>query len=364
MDKKYMALALELAEKGEGFVNPNPMVGAVIVNGNKIIGQGYHMAYGGSHAEVEAIKNASESVEGSTMYVTLEPCSHHGQTPPCADLIVEKGIKKVVIAMLDPNPLVAGRGVKILREAGLVVVEGVLREEAQNLNRVFTKYITRQSPYVIIKTAMSLDGKIASRSGDSKWISSEASRREVHRLRHRYSGILVGVNTVIGDDPELTCRLKEASKNPTRIVLDSRLRVPLDSKILKVTQDKKTIIVTTPEKNKEKEGLIKALGVKVLTVASKNQRVDISQALSALGNLGIDSLLVEGGSDVNFSMFESNNVDQVISFVAPMIIGGRDSKTPVGGKGFDSIRESLDLGEIHVKPIGNDLMITAYVRRD
>ena len=254
MHEKYMEQALDLAEKGKCYTSPNPMVGAVIVKNGKVIGSGYHEVCGGNHAEVNAIESAIESVEGSTIYVTLEPCSHHGKTPPCADRIIKEKISKVVIAALDPNPQVAGRGVEKLRNAGVEVEIGVLEEESIVLNEVFMKYIIDKEPFVLMKTAMSLDGKIATKTGESKWISSEDSRNEVQELRRYLSGIMVGIGTVLADDPELTCRIDE-KKNPTRIIVDSKLRIPLKAKVLKNQDKAKTIIATTKEMKKSKQAL-------------------------------------------------------------------------------------------------------------
>ena len=258
-----MEIALELAKKGAGKVNPNPMVGAVIVKDGKVIAQGYHEEYGKSHAEVNAFNNALEDVRGATMYVTLEPCSHYGKTPPCVEKIIEKKISRVVIGMVDPNPIVRGQGIEKLLSQGIEVVTGVLEEKCKKLNEVFIKYITLKKPFVIMKTAMSIDGKIATSSGESKWITKEESRKQVHKLRNEVSAIMVGVNTVIKDDPELTCRI-ENRKNPIRVIVDSALRIPSDSKVIKGANKVKTIIACTEKLNNEKVLVLKKQGVEIL----------------------------------------------------------------------------------------------------
>ena len=285
-----MELAIKLAKKGEGKVNPNPMVGAVIVKDGIVIGEGYHEKYGEGHAEVNAFKSLKEDPSGATMYVTLEPCSHYGKTPPCADKIIKNNIKRVVIGMIDPNPLVAGNGVDKLKKAGIEVKVGVLEEKCKKLNEVFIKYILSKKPFVVLKTAMSLDGKIATRTGESKWISSEKSRLQVHNLRNKLSAIMVGVNTVIKDNPELTCRI-ENGNNPIRIIVDSTLRIPMNSKVLQ-NKDNKTIIATTKRANiKNMQELLKK-NINVLIIDEKNGQVDLSALIKKLGELNIDSILL------------------------------------------------------------------------
>ncbi len=244
--QKFMLRALDLAKKGRGFVNPNPMVGAVLVKNGKIIGEGYHTAFGKPHAEVEALQNATKNVAGATAYITLEPCSHYGKTPPCAVALIEAKIKTAVIAMLDPNPLVSGRGVQLLEEAGIEVIVGVEEDKAKEFNKVFLKYITSKTPYVLLKTAMTLDGKIATQTGDSRWISSEISREKVHKLRHELMGIMVGINTVLQDNPSLDCRLEGSVRQPVKIIVDSLLRTPLNAKLW---ENNAQIIIATTEKN-------------------------------------------------------------------------------------------------------------------
>lgn len=360
MDKFYMNLALELAKKGKGRVNPNPMVGVVIVKDNKIIAQGYHEEYGNNHAEINAINNAKENLEGSTMYVTLEPCSHYGKTPPCVEKIIETKIAKVVIASLDPNPLVSGNGVKKLVDAGVEVVTGILDYENKKLNEVFMKYIVKKVPFVIMKSAMSLDGKIATKTGESKWISCEESRMNVHKLRNEVMGILVGVNTIIQDNPQLTCRLKNG-KTPIKIIVDSNLRIPLDSKVIKGAHHYRTIIITT---SSSKESIVKELeskGVEIIIAESKDNRVDLNDMMKKLGQLNIDSILLEGGATLNFSAVKEGIVDKLQIYIAPKLIGGKVSKTPIGGNGIEKLKDSYQIRDINVKMVSEDILIEGYL---
>lgn len=361
LNEKYMELALTLALKGKGTVSPNPMVGAVIVKDGRIIGEGYHQRYGEGHAEVNAFKNASEDVKGATMYVTLEPCSHHGKTPPCAEKIVEKKIKKVVIGTLDPNPLVSGRGVKILQDAGIEVESGILNDKCIKINEIFMKYIVKKEPFVVMKSAMSLDGKIATSAGESKWITGEESRRNVHVLRKELSAIMVGVETVIKDDPELTCRI-ENGINPIRIVVDSTLRIPIDSKIIKTADKVKTIIATTKKAERNTIKILEDYGVQIIIAdTNKEGRVDLKDLMKKLGEAKIDSILLEGGAKLNFSALEQGIVDKVQIYIAPKIIGGQNAKGPVGGLGIDKLEQAFKLKEITYKTVGEDILIEGYI---
>ena len=355
-----MERALELAKKGIGKVNPNPLVGAVIVKDGRIIGEGYHECYGEAHAERNAVKNATESVEGSTIYVTLEPCAHYGKTPPCVDLIIEKKFKKVVIGMLDPNELVAGKSIEKLKEHGIEVVVGIKEEECKRMNEIFIKYITSKIPFVILKSGMSLDGKIATYSGESKWITSKESREDAQNLRNRLSSIMVGVNTVIADDPELTCRINN-EKNLIRIIVDTNLRIPLDSKVVK-NKDKLTIVATTLSSDESKKQILRDAGVKVIEVQENNNRVNLKELVKKLGEEGIDSILIEGGGTLNFSSLEENIVDKVIFYIAPKIIGGEDSKSSIAGRGFAKLEEAVNLKYMSYKRIGEDLVIEGYTK--
>ncbi len=357
-----MKRAIELSTGGIGYVNPNPLVGAVIVKGGRIIGEGYHKAYGGYHAEIEAFRNAVEDISGATMYVTLEPCSHYGKTPPCAVEIVNRGIKRVVIGMVDPNPKVCGTGIKILQENGIDVVTGVLEEDVRVLNEIFVKYITKNRPFCIMKTAMTLDGKIATYTGDSRWISNERSREYVHQLRHRVSGIMVGIGTVLNDDPLLTTRLTEKEgKDAIRIIVDTNLRIPLNTKIVKTSSNVKTIIAAS-KVDKEKVTSLKDMGIEVLKIPMKNKLVDLDILMDELGNRGIDSVLLEGGGTLNFSALSSGIVDKVMAFISPKIIGGKDAKTPVEGKGFEFIRNGVQLKDTNISNFDGDILVEGYVK--
>ncbi|MFL0269081.1 bifunctional diaminohydroxyphosphoribosylaminopyrimidine deaminase/5-amino-6-(5-phosphoribosylamino)uracil reductase RibD [Candidatus Clostridium radicumherbarum] len=365
MDIKYMKRALELAGKGIGYTNPNPLVGAVIVKDGKIIGEGYHEVYGSSHAEVNAFKNASEDVKGATLYVTLEPCSHYGNTPPCANAIAEKGIKKVIIGLKDPNPLVAGRGIKILQDNGIEVITGVLENEGRKLNEIFLKYITTKLPFCIMKTAMTLDGKIATHTGDSKWITGELSRKYVHRLRHRMAGIMVGIGTVLTDDPMLNTRLdNEEGSDPIRIIVDSSARIPLEAKALNLSSKAVTIIAATEKADKEKLKALEEKGAEIIITPLKNNRVDLSFLMKSLGERKIDSILLEGGSKINYAALEEGIVDKVNAFIAPKLIGGEAAKSPVGGLGKAYMKDAIELKDIDIYTFGNDIMVEGYIKKE
>lgn len=364
MYEKFMREAINLAKKGEGKTKTNPLVGAIIVKNNKIIGRGYHEYYGGNHAEVNAFKSCKEDVRGAEMYVTLEPCSHYGKTPPCANEIVKRGIKKVIVSMIDPNPLVSGRGIKILKENGIEVVIGVLEKETRRLNEVFIKYITKKQPFCTLKFAMTLDGKIASYTGDSKWISNKVSREYVHKLRNKNSAIMVGINTVIKDNPELTTRIKgEKCKDCERVIVDSNAKIPLDAKILNLQSKAKTIIACTEKANKEKLKLLKQKGAEIIIAPEKEGRVDIKYLFYILGERGINSLLIEGGSEINYSVLNEELVDKIIVFIAPKIIGGRKGKTVVGGNGIKLMKNAIELENMTFNSIKDDIMLEAYVKK-
>lgn len=354
-----MRIAIQEAIKGSGFVNPNPLVGAVIVNDEKIISTGYHKKYGENHAEINAFENAENEVEGATMYVTLEPCSHYGKTPPCVDKIIEKKIKRVVIGMLDPNPLVSGNGINKLMNAGIEVECGVLEEECKKINEVFIKYITKKNPFVLLKNAMSLDGKIATKYGESKWITGEKSRVYVHELRNEFKGIMVGINTILTDDPMLNCRL-DNGRNPIKIIVDSSLRIPLEAKVL-INEPEKTIIATTEKSDINKINKIENLGAKVISVPDYFGKVNLNLLMEKLGELKIDGILLEGGGTLNFSALESGIVDKVITFISTKIIGGKDSITPVEGSGIERLSQAFMLKETQMKSLGGDIVIEGYI---
>lgn len=367
IDEQYMSVALSLAKKGAGFTNPNPMVGAVIVKDGKIIGQGYHKKYGGPHAEVNAFADADErgeNTKGATIYVTLEPCFHYGKTPPCVDLVLKKEVSRVVIGTLDPNPLVAGQSVTKMEKAGIAVVSGVLKEECLKLNEIFFQYVTTKKPFIFLKSALSLDGKIATVTGESQWISCEESRREVHELRGVYASIMVGIGTVLADNPSLTCRL-EGKKSPIRIIVDSSLQTPLDANVLKNQDIAKTIIATTSKSkaDKEKKKQIEAMGVEVLVVDEKDGHVDLDKLQQAISERKIDSVLLEGGADLAFGAIKAGIVDKVRYYIAPMMLGGQQSKAALGGEGFEHLSDAFLLENVTTRKIGQDICIEGYRRK-
>ena len=353
MDRDYMKMALELAKKGEGRVNPNPMVGAVVVKDGKIVGRGYHKEYGGPHAEVFALDEAGERAVGATMYVTLEPCAHYGKTPPCAEKAVKSGIKKCVIATLDPNELVAGKGIEILKRAEIEVKVGLFEKESRELNSVFMKYIKRKEPYVFVKFACTLDGKIATRTGDSKWISNEKSREYVQLLRNRFMGIMVGVNTVINDNPRLTARVNHGI-DPYRIVIDPNLRTPEKSRIVINNSDKKTIIITSKEnENSKKLDFYLKLGVEFIFLGGKEFKM--REVFREIGNRGIDSVLVEGGSKVISSCIKERVMDEGIIFIAPKIVGDRSAISFISGVELSSMSDAINLDKVSYRVFGDNV---------
>ena len=342
MDEKYMDLALELAEKGRGYVNPNPMVGAVVVKDGEIVGKGWHKFYGGPHAEVYALDEAGEKAEGATIYVTLEPCSHFGKTPPCAEKIKKMKIKKCVIACLDPNPIVAGRGKKILEEAGIEVVVGVREKEAKELNKVFMKYITEKNPYLFLKCAITLDGKIATNERDSKWITNEKSREKVQFLRHEYMGIMVGINTLINDNPRLTARI-ENGVNPFRIVVDPHLRTPLESNFVNMADDNKSIVITSKE-NEKNNKITELENKNIKIIYMEGYDFSVHEILKKIGELKIDSVLLEGGSYLISKAFKENRIDGGEIFIAPKILGG--GLPFIDGFDFKEIKDCFHLENV------------------
>ena len=358
IDIKYMRRALELAKKGEGKTAPNPMVGCVIVKDHEVIGEGYHEEYGKFHAERNALNSLKKSAEGADLYVTLEPCCHYGKTPPCTEAIIEHKIRRVIIACADENPLVGGKGIKILKEHGILVTFGVLKEEALKLNEVFFHYIREKKPFIAMKYAMTLDGKIATVTKNSKWVTSEESRKYVQVLRNRYKAILVGIQTVLMDDPMLNCRL-EGGVNPIRIILDSNLRIPLESKIVTTAKEIKTIVVTI-KNDVEKESRLRSFGVEILKMEGK---IHLPDLLKILGERNIDSILVEGGGTVHGSFLQENLVDRVYAFIAPKLIGGVKALSPVLGEGIPKMENALKLMDTECSMIQNDILITGRVEK-
>ena len=413
-DIEFMRRAIELAKKGGGYVHPNPLVGCVVVKDGDIIAEGYHEKYGEYHAERNALTRCQSETKDASLYVTLEPCCHYGKTPPCTEIIIEKGIKKVFVGILDPNPLVAGKGVKILQDAGIEVEVGLCDDEIRELNKVFLKNITTKRPYVIMKTAMTFDGKIAAFTGDSKWVTNEESRKMVHQLRSEMAGVIVGIGTVLADDPMLNVRLEGNPHQPIRIVVDSNLRIPIDSQLVKTAKEYRTIIAiqkphaeiaenaemdnhellarkradladssrhfdrsiaersevekSSINENKlndsEKQGFLDKLemtGVEILECQSNNGHVDINDLMSKLGALGIDSLLLEGGGTLNAAFLEAGCVDEVWAFIAPKIIGGEGVKTPVSGKGIEKMSDAIQLKNIDIQNINGDILIKGKI---
>lgn len=361
VDERFMSEALELAQLGRGSTSPNPMVGALVVKDGAIVGSGCHLLAGGPHAEVVALDAAGERARGATLYVTLEPCCHTGRTPPCTQRIIASGVKRVVAAMTDPNLQVKGQGLAQLQAAGIEVKTDVLHHAAARLNEAFIKYMTHHLPFVTLKAAMTLDGKIATRTGASRWISGESSRRFGHRLRHESDAIMVGIGTLLADDPRLTTRLPEGGKDSLRVIVDSHARTPAHAKVVR-ERPENTLIVTTACAAPERVEALRYQGVDVVMLGADDQRqVPLDEMMSHLAQRDVTSLLVEGGSRLNYSLLEAGLVDKVHFFLAPMLIGGECAPTPVGGAGKANIEEAWQLGDSTVERLGPDVLITAYV---
>ncbi len=364
IDMTYMEQALSLARLALGQVSPNPAVGAVIVNGGEVVGEGHTQPPGSSHAEIMALRQAGERARGGVMYVTLEPCCHHGRTPPCVDAILDAGIAEVHMAMLDPNPQVAGKGWERLEVGGVVTHLGEGAEEAAIIVEAYVKFITTAVPFVTAKFAMSLDGKIATRRGDSKWISGEAAREVVHNLRYINDAVMVGINTVLKDDPELTARTGDCKEGtvraqPLRVVVDSDGRTPPSARLL-AAAGKTLLALARPLRAGEKESFAVA-DAELIEVASRGGAVNLKELLVLLGKRGVASVLVEGGGTLLGSLFDDGLVDKVVAFVAPVVIGGEEAKTAVGGRGVESLSQALRLKRVSVERLGDDVMINGYV---
>lgn len=360
MDEIFMSRALELAKKGEGYVNPNPLVGAVIVKNGKVIGEGYHKIFGKEHAEINAINNTNEDLTGAIMYVTLEPCCHYGKTPPCVEAIKRHKIKKVVVGTLDFNPLVKGKGVNFLEEEGIEVVVGVLEDKCQRLNEIFNHYIINKQPFIALKWAMTIDGKIATAKHKSKWITNEKSREFVHSLRKKYKGIMVGINTILKDNPDLRYRgddINEYLSNHFRVVLDSSLKIPIESIVLKNQSSSKTLIFTTRLADKNKKNVLESNGIEVIEVNDKNGQVNLKEVMKKLGERNVDSILVEGGGNLNYSFLEEGLVNKVYAFIAPKIFGGEKALTPVEGIGIKEVKDSYNFKFEEIRNFNEDLLI-------
>ena len=367
-EEKYMRRAIELAKKGSGHVNPNPLVGAVIVRDGEIIGEGYHECYGQLHAERNAIANAKKrgnSLEGSTIYVTLEPCCHYGKTPPCTEAIIEEKIARVVVGSDDPNPLVSGKGFQMLREKGIEVIPHFLKEECDAMNHVFFHYIRTGTPYVAMKYAMTMDGKIACYTGDSKWVTGEESRAHVQTLRNHYKGIMAGIGTVLADDPMLNCRI-EGGRDPIRIIADSHLRIPIDSQLVRTAGQQPLIVACLPDADEEKAAQLQEKGVEVLRIPgvttadiTEEQKVVISLTvlMKELGARKIDGILLEGGGQLNESALQAGIVDRIYCYIAPKIFGGAQAKTPVEGQGLTRAADAWQFNRIGMQEFGQDILL-------
>jgi diaminohydroxyphosphoribosylaminopyrimidine deaminase/5-amino-6-(5-phosphoribosylamino)uracil reductase len=354
-----MRRALHLAEKGRGRTSPNPMVGAVLVKRGKVIGEAYHARAGEPHAEIVAIEKAGERAKGSTLYLNLEPCTHYGKTPPCAPAVIEAGVAKVIIGMEDPNPLVKGRGVVRLKQAGLDVRVGILEKECTRLNEAFCKYMVQHEPFVILKVAATLDGKLATRNGESQWITGETSRRFVHRLRDQVDGVVVGIGTVLKDDPKLTARVR-GGRDPYRIVFDSQLRIPENAKMVDLSPSK-TIVATTEMASRDKIEQLQKKGVRILIFDSKSGKVDLKSALLKLGEMGMMSLLLEGGSQLSGSFLDQRLIDKILLFLSPKLIGDPEAPGIFGGLGVAHLKEAIPLRDLKVRKIGDDILVEGYL---
>lgn len=361
-DVIYMKRALALAKQAEGQTSPNPMVGAVLVRDGKVVGEGFHEKAGHSHAEVNAVAAAGAMARGATLYINLEPCCHHGKTPPCVDTLLAAGISRAVIAMVDPNPLVAGEGIRCLQVAGIECETGLLEPEAVQLNEVFIKYIQTRRPFVIMKTAMTLDGKIATTAGDSRWISNEKSRAYVHGLRSIYDAILVGIGTVIKDDPMLNTRLEDHKrKDPVRVIIDGNLDLPLESRIASTARDIRTLVYCSNVAAVDREKILAEKGLEIIRIAGDPLALDLERVLESLGQKSITSLMVEGGSHINSSFLEAKLVDKLVWFISPKILGGKSAPSPVSGAGVEFVRQALQLRDMEVKRFDEDLCLTGYL---
>lgn len=367
-EEKYMRRAIELAKKGSGHVNPNPLVGAVIVRDGEIIGEGYHECYGQLHAERNAIANAKKrgnSLEGSTIYVTLEPCCHYGKTPPCTEAIIEEKIARVVVGSDDPNPLVSGKGFQMLREKGIEVIPHFLKEECDAMNHVFFHYIRTGTPYVAMKYAMTMDGKIACYTGDSKWVTGEESRAHVQTLRNHYKGIMAGIGTVLADDPMLNCRI-EGGRDPIRIIADSHLRIPMDSQLVRTAGQQPLIVVCLPDADEEKAAQLQEKGVEVLRIPGvttaditeeQKEVISLPVLMKELGARKIDGILLEGGGQLNESALQAGIVDRIYCYIAPKIFGGAQAKTPVEGQGLTRAADAWQFNRIGMQEFGQDILL-------
>lgn len=362
-DLAYMRRALDLAARARGRTSPNPMVGAVLVKDGAVVGEGFHAFAGCDHAELEAMREAESAAAGATLYVNLEPCCHFGRTPPCVDRIVQAGIRRVVAACEDPNPAVSGKGFAALRAAGVAVDVGVLDKEAARLNEAFFTYIRTGRPFVILKAAASLDGKIATQTGDSRWITGEAARQHVHHLRNEVDAVLVGIGTVLRDDPMLTTRLGTPDqRDPTRVIVDNLARLPLRAQVINRASTAPTILAVSEMAPRARLETLEREGVQVLVVPGSPRRVSLGHLMEALGKMGFLSVMIEGGAEINASALQEGVVDKVLVFLAPILIGGKSTPTAVGGEGIEMLREAKRLRDVRIERFGEDVLIEGYLR--
>ncbi|MDE2179687.1 MAG: bifunctional diaminohydroxyphosphoribosylaminopyrimidine deaminase/5-amino-6-(5-phosphoribosylamino)uracil reductase RibD [candidate division NC10 bacterium] len=359
-DERFMRRALVLAKKGRGRTSPNPMVGAVVVQGGCIVTEGFHARAGEPHAEVVALENAAGAASSADLYVTLEPCCHHGRTPPCTDRIIQAGIRRVVIPTLDPNPLVSGRGVQMLRDAGIVVELGLFSEEATRLNEAFTTFIKRRTPFVVLKAAVSLDGKIATRTGDARWISGERSRDYVHALRDQVDAVIVGIGTVRRDNPRLTTRLLKGGRDPIRVIVDGRGPLPLDAQVLQPGAASRTWVAVAADAPAERIHTLERRGLTVLEAGGSHGRIRLEHLLKRLGEREVTSVMIEGGEGIFTSAIEEGIVDKFLFFAAPILIGGKTAPSLLGGVGIEEIGQALRLSRLRIEQLEDDLLIEGY----
>jgi diaminohydroxyphosphoribosylaminopyrimidine deaminase/5-amino-6-(5-phosphoribosylamino)uracil reductase len=361
-DTYFMKMALNLAAKGEGYTSPNPQVGAVVVKEGQIVGKGFHEYAGGPHAEVNALKAAGEAARGATLYVTLEPCNHTGRTPPCTQAVIESGIRKVVAAMRDPNPDVRGDGLSVLERHGLEVRAGICEAEASQLNEAFIKYAQTKRPFVVLKCAATLDGRIATKTGDSKWVTGEVARAKVHRMRHACDAIMVGCGTIKIDNPSLTTRIEGfKGKDPLRLILDTHLSIPEDARILHLASEADTLIVTAPRAPAERKAAIERKGVGIMEVPEKEGKIDLVVLMQKLGQSGVTSLLIEGGSKVIAQSLKAHIVDKINFFYAPKILGGNDGIPICSGAGPSLMAQSVPVHSVRTQRCGDDILIEGYI---
>ena len=367
IDEQFMQEALALAAQARGRTSPNPMVGSIVVKDGRVVGRGSHIKAGAPHGEVVALEDAGVQAKGATLYITLEPCCHYGggkRTPPCTRAIIAAGIRRVVAAMRDPNPLVSGQGLEELRQAGIAVKLSVLETEAAALNEVFIKYITTKRPFVLLKVAASLDGKIATVTGESRWITNERSRLLVHQLRDQVDAVMVGINTVLRDDPLLTTRLPGGGgRDPMRIVVDTHLRIPCEARLLAASATACTLIATSPAAPTDKRLQLEGAGAKILVVEGDGPGIPLGPLMDQLGAMQVTSILLEGGGELHCSALRAGIVDKVLYFLAPKLIGGRSAPMAIGGQGFARLEEAVSLERMQVRQLDGDLLIEGYVRR-